>query len=126
MTEQEKQELKQEILTAIKGESQSVTELEEVASLDGVNTLPAMRGTELVIAPVSLLGQPAVAAATQALAAKAQAEAAAGTAKGHRQETGGCQKRRSGCQEPGTGTGISKYRYYQFRRITIFYKLNGN
>ena len=80
MTEQEKQELKQEILTAIKGESQSVTELEEVASLDGVNTLPAMRGTELVIAPVSLLGQPAVAAATQALAAKAQAEAAAGTA----------------------------------------------
>ena len=86
MTDQEKQELKQDILTAIKSESQSVTELEEVTTLDGVKTLPAMRGTELVVAPVSLLGKPATDAAAQALAAKAQAEAAtnkANTAAGN-------------------------------------------
>ena len=53
MTEQEKQEIKQEVLNAIKSESQGVTELEEVSSLDGVKTLPALRGTELVSAPVS-------------------------------------------------------------------------
>ena len=76
LTDQEKQELKQEVLNAIKSESQSVTELEEVTSLDGVKTLPAMRGTEMVSAPVSLLGKPAQDAATQALAAKAQAESA--------------------------------------------------
>ena len=32
MTEQEKQEIKQEVLNAIKSESQGVTELEEVSS----------------------------------------------------------------------------------------------
>ena len=80
MTDQEKQELKQEIITQIKSESQDVTELEQVSSLDGINTLPAMRGTTLVTAPVSLLGKPATDAAAQALAAKAAAEGAAGTA----------------------------------------------
>ena len=80
MTEQEKQEIKQEVLNAIKSESQGVTELEEVSSLDGVKTLPALRGTELVSAPVSLLGKPATDAAAQALAAKAAAEGAASTA----------------------------------------------
>ena len=80
MTEQEKQELKQEIITQIKSESQDVTELEEVDSLTGINSLPAMRGTEMVSAPISLLGAPATAAAQQALAAKTQAENAAGTA----------------------------------------------
>ena len=80
MTDQEKQELKQEIITQIKSESQDVTELEEVDSLTGINSLPAMRGTEMVSAPISLLGAPATAAAQQALAAKTQAENAAGTA----------------------------------------------
>ena len=84
MTEQEKLELKQEIkeelLLDIKGESQSVDELEEVDSLVGVNSLPAMRGTEVVVAPISLLGAPAQAAAAEALAAKAGAEAAAASA----------------------------------------------
>lgn len=69
MTEQEKQELKQEIITQIESESQDVTELEQVSSLDGINTLPAMRGTTLVTAPVSLLGKPATDAASLALAA---------------------------------------------------------
>lgn len=80
MTEQEKQELKHEIIMQIKSESQDVTELEQVSSLDGINTLPAMRGTTLVTAPVSLLGKPATDAAALALAAKAAAEVAAGTA----------------------------------------------
>ena len=80
MTEQEKQELKQEIITQIESESQDVTELEQVSSLDGINTLPAMRGTTLVTAPVSLLGKPATDAAAQALAAKTQAEGAANSA----------------------------------------------
>ena len=60
MTEQEKQEIKQEVLNAIKSESQGVTELEEVSSLDGVKTLPALRGTELVSAPVTPTPQPAM------------------------------------------------------------------
>lgn len=77
LTEQERQDLKQDILSQIKSESQSVTELQEVQSLDGVKTLPAMRGEELVSAPVSLLGKPAIDAAAQAHAAKAVADTAA-------------------------------------------------
>lgn len=77
LTEQEKQDLKQDILSQIKSESQSVNELQEVQSLDGVKTLPAMRGDELVVAPVSLLAKPATDAAAQALAAKKTADAAA-------------------------------------------------
>lgn len=80
MTEQEKQDLKQDILNSIKSESQSVTELQEVTSLDGVKSLPAMRGTELVTAPISLLGKPATDAAAQAAAAKTVAETAANIA----------------------------------------------
>ncbi len=80
MTEQEKTELKQEIINQIKSESQSCDELEEVQDLTGINSLPAMRGNSVVRVPISQLGAPAVAAAQQALAAKAQAEAAAGTA----------------------------------------------
>lgn len=86
MTEQEKQELKQEIITQIESESQNVTELEEVSSLDRVKTLPALRGTELVSVPVSLLGKPATDAAAQALAAKTQAEAAAENANAKARE----------------------------------------
>jgi len=77
MTEQERQDLKQDILSQIKSESQSVTELQEVQSLDGVKTLPAMRGEELVSAPISLLGKPATDAAAQAQAAKKVADTAA-------------------------------------------------
>lgn len=81
LTEQEKQELKQDILSQIKSESQGVNELQEVQSLDGVKTLPAMRGEELVTAPVSLLAKPATDAAAQALAAKNAAEMAAANAE---------------------------------------------
>ena len=81
LTEQEKQELKKDILSQIKSESQGVNELQEVQSLDGVKTLPAMRGEELVTAPVSLLAKPATDAAAQALAAKNAAETAAANAE---------------------------------------------
>ena len=46
---------KNEMLNAIKAESQSIDELPVVSSLEGITTLPAIRGTEVVSAPVSLL-----------------------------------------------------------------------
>lgn len=57
---------KQELLNAIKAESQSCDELETVAVLDGVVSLPAMKGTKLVNVPISLLEKPAKDAATVA------------------------------------------------------------
>ena len=50
LTESEKTELKNDILNAIKAESQSVDELVEVSSLDNIKSLPALRGSELVSA----------------------------------------------------------------------------
>ena len=76
MTDDEKQEL----LNAIKAESQSVDELEEVASLDNVKSLPAMRGEEMVSAPLTLLAKPATDAAAVAKAAADTANSAAQTA----------------------------------------------
>lgn len=69
MTETEKQE----ILSAIKAESQSVDELEAVGTLDGVVSLPTMQGTKLVKVPISLLSAGAESAAVET---KAEAEAA--------------------------------------------------
>jgi len=80
LTDQEKRELKQEIINQLKSESQSVDELPKVSSLDGITSLPAMRGTEVVEAPLTLLSKPATDAASQALAAKKSAEDAAKTA----------------------------------------------
>ena len=60
---------KNEMLNAIKAESQSMDELPVVASLDGITTLPAIRGTEVVSAPVSLLRKPADDAAKSATTA---------------------------------------------------------
>ena len=48
LTDAEKTELKNDILNAIKAESRSVDELLEVASLDNIKSLPALRGTDLV------------------------------------------------------------------------------
>lgn len=66
LTEAEKTELKKDILNAIKAESQSVDELETVSTLDNVNSLPAMKGTEVVKVPISLLAKPATDAAAKA------------------------------------------------------------
>ena len=84
ITDQERKQIVQEVLTQIKASSQGVNELEEVTTLDGVKTLPAMKGDKVVTAPVSLLGKPATdaaskanAAATEATNAKTRADAAA-------------------------------------------------
>lgn len=80
LTDAEKTELKNDILNAIKAESQGVDELAEVTSLDNIKSLPALRGTELVTAPISLLGKPATDAAATANAAASSANTAAGKA----------------------------------------------
>lgn len=54
---------KQELLNEIKASSNDVSELETVDSLDGIVSLPAMKGEELVNAPVALLRKPAEEAA---------------------------------------------------------------
>ena len=71
---------KTELLNAIKAESQSVDELTQVTSLDGIVSLPAIRGTEVVSAPVSLLRKPAEDAAKTANAAASSANTAASQA----------------------------------------------
>ena len=80
LTDAEKTELKNDILNAIKAESRSVDELLEVASLDNIKSLPALRGTDLVSAPPSLLAEPATNAAATANAAATKANNAATTA----------------------------------------------
>ena len=77
LTESEKNELKKDILNSIKSESQSVDELAEVTSLDNIKSLPAMRGQEVVLAPVALLRKPAEDAAAVANAAATKADNAA-------------------------------------------------
>lgn len=57
LTESEKTELKNDILNAIKAESQGVNELTEVTSLDNIKSLPALRGTELVSRSAVPFGQ---------------------------------------------------------------------
>lgn len=75
-------EEKQELINAIKAESQSVDELPVVDSLDGVNSLPAIRGAEVVSAPITLLRKPAEDAAKVANNAATRAEQSAETAEG--------------------------------------------
>ena len=76
LTEEEKNELVQDVVNQIKTDSQSVDELETVSTLDGVVSLPAMRGETVVSAPVKLLSKPAEDAAATAKASAAVAVAA--------------------------------------------------
>lgn len=76
LTEEEKKELVQDMVNQIKTDSQSVDELETVSTLDGVVSLPAMRGETVVSAPVKLLSKPAEDAAVTAKASAAVADAA--------------------------------------------------
>lgn len=76
LTEEEKNELVQDVVNQIKTDSQSVDELETVSTLDGVVSLPAMRGETVVSAPVKLLSKPAEDAAATAKASAAAADAA--------------------------------------------------
>lgn len=77
MTEEEKKELVQDVVNQIKTDSQSVDELEAVSTLDGVVSLPAMRGGTMVSAPLKLLSKPAEDAAAVAKASSAVADASA-------------------------------------------------
>ena len=76
LTDEEKKELVQDVVNQIKTDSQSVDELETVSTLDGVVSLPAMRGETVVSAPVKLLSKPAEDAAATAKASAAVADAA--------------------------------------------------
>ena len=77
MTEEEKKELVQDVVNQIKTDSQSVDELEAVSTLDGVVSLPAMRGETVVSAPLKLLSKPAEDAAAVAKSSAAVADASA-------------------------------------------------
>ena len=79
---------KNEMLNAIKAESQSIDELPVVSSLEGITTLPAIRGTEVVSAPVSLLRKPAEDAARTANAAATNANTAAQAANNAKDAAG--------------------------------------
>jgi hypothetical protein len=77
LTEEEKKELVQDVVNQIKTDSQSVDELEAVSTLDGVVSLPAMRGKTVVSAPLKLLSKPAEDAAAVAKASAAVADTSA-------------------------------------------------
>lgn len=77
LTEEEKKELVQDVVNQIKTDSQSVDELEAVSTLEGVVSLPAMRGETVVSAPLKLLSKPAEDAAAVAKASAAVADASA-------------------------------------------------
>ena len=77
LTEEEKKELVQDVVNQIKTDSQSVDELEAVSTLDGVVSLPAMRGETVVSAPLKLLSKPAEDAAAVAKDSAAVADASA-------------------------------------------------
>ena len=77
LTEEEKKELVQDVVNQIKTDSQSVDELEAVSTLDGVVSLPAMRGETVVSAPLKLLSKPAEDAAAAAKDSAAVADASA-------------------------------------------------
>lgn len=77
LTEEEKKELVQDVVNQIKTDSQSVDELEAVSTLNGVVSLPAMRGETVVSAPLKLLSKPAEDAAAVANASAAVADASA-------------------------------------------------
>ena len=77
LTEEEKKELVQDVVNQIKTDSQSVDELETVSTLDGVVSLPAMRGETVVSSPLKLLSKPAEDAAAVAKASAAVADASA-------------------------------------------------
>ncbi len=83
----------QQVLNAMKAESQGVQELETVTSLNGVNSLPGVKGEKVVNVPIELLEKPATDAAAKAETAASnatsvsrQAESSAMVAEGAAEE----------------------------------------
>lgn len=81
MTDEEKGIIVQEVLNQVQAQSSGAADLENVSSLDGVESLPAMKGEKLVNVPLNLLGKPAEDAAKNANAAASNAENAASGAQ---------------------------------------------
>ena len=77
LTDEEKLELKQEILDEIKASSEGADELETVDTLDGVTSLPALKDKQLVSVPIEQLRKPAENAAELAKKAATAATDAA-------------------------------------------------
>ena len=73
MTDEEKNE----IINAIKAESIDVNDLENVETLDGATSLPAIQNGKAVTVPISLLASPAIEAAQNANSAAENANTAA-------------------------------------------------
>ncbi len=80
LTDTERKEIVQEVLTEVKSASQSVDTLTEVTSLDGISSLPVMKGTSVVVIPTEVLFEPATTAATTAQNAAQGATTAASAA----------------------------------------------
>ena len=59
MTAAEKQQIISEVLAALRGQADSVPELREVETLDGVNSLPGYINGEMVVVPIEQLSAPA-------------------------------------------------------------------
>lgn len=65
LTTEEKNSIVQQVLAEIYANSNDITSLDSVQSLDGVSSLPARKGSNLVSVPINLLSKPATDAATQ-------------------------------------------------------------
>lgn len=82
LTQEEKNELIQDVVNEITTQSTSIDELQEVSNLNQTTSLPAYKkdSTDLVKVPISLISQPAIDAATLANAAASSANSAAAQA----------------------------------------------
>lgn len=70
----DKDQLVQEVLGEVKDASTGIEDLNTVSSLEGVKSLPAMKGEELVNVPIGLLSKPSEEAAKAAAASAKKAE----------------------------------------------------
>lgn len=89
LTQDERDELIQEVVNEITTQSTSIDELEAVTSLDQTESLPAYKknSTELVKVPIPLISQPAITAAEAANRAASAANSAASEATAAKDET---------------------------------------
>ena len=89
LTQDERDELIQEVVNEITTQSTSIDELKTVTSLDQTESLPAYKknSTELVKVPIPLISKPAIDAAVAANRAASSAKSAASEATTAKNET---------------------------------------
>ena len=89
LTQDERDELIQEVVNEITTQSTSIDELKTVTSLDQIESLPAYKknSTELVKVPIPLISKPAIDAAVAANRAASSAKSAASEATTAKNET---------------------------------------